>query len=181
MSRFIRNFSLFVGSLSAFSAEADLVGMSDKSFNFIDFDKSLSLKPLNLDAINQYAAHRSHQSHRSHRSHRSSSGGSYSRPVAPAVPSYPPPQRSNQPTDIGRPAAVSPSDSSSITQDKELKLQVMRVQIALMTEGYYSGKIDGILGPMTREALKQYQRDKQLKSTGTMTSETLNALGISVK
>ena len=57
----------------------------------------------------------------------------------------------------------------------------MRVQIALMTRGYYSGSIDGIMGPISRASLMKYQQANNLRPSGTMSTETLNALGISVK
>jgi len=56
----------------------------------------------------------------------------------------------------------------------------MRVQIALVSKGYKIGAIDGTMGPNTSAALKQYQQDMLLKVTGTMTTETLTGLGISL-
>jgi len=44
--------------------------------------------------------------------------------------------------------------------------------------GYYHGKIDGLFGRATRDALAHYQTDKHLAVTGTLTTETLQSLGV---
>ncbi|WP_372929821.1 peptidoglycan-binding protein [Shewanella putrefaciens] len=56
----------------------------------------------------------------------------------------------------------------------------MRVQISLLRNGYNIGAIDGLMGPSTSLALKSYQKDMGLKVTGTMTTETLTSLGVSL-
>ncbi|MEP7071344.1 MAG: peptidoglycan-binding domain-containing protein [Verrucomicrobiota bacterium] len=53
------------------------------------------------------------------------------------------------------------------------------VQSALQQMGYYRGEVDGLMGPMTREALGGYQSDHQLYSTSTIDAPTLDALGLS--
>jgi hypothetical protein len=55
---------------------------------------------------------------------------------------------------------------------------VSQVQSALSREGYYSGAIDGSLGPETRNALRRYQRDRNLTVTGRVDRATTNALGL---
>jgi His-Xaa-Ser repeat protein HxsA len=60
-------------------------------------------------------------------------------------------------------------------------MMVVRVQAALMRLGYYNGDIDGLLGPMTREAITNFQSDRSLGKTGRMDIDTLTALGISVQ
>ena len=52
------------------------------------------------------------------------------------------------------------------------------VQAALQTQGYYTGPINGLLDPATREALANYQRDHGLYSTSTIDEPTLAALGM---
>jgi peptidoglycan hydrolase-like protein with peptidoglycan-binding domain len=42
----------------------------------------------------------------------------------------------------------------------------------------YDGKISGVLDAPTRESLKLFQAVKNLPVTGTMTTPTLNALGV---
>ena len=52
------------------------------------------------------------------------------------------------------------------------------VQGALQEMGYYRGEVDGLLGPMTRDALTAYQADNGLYTTATIDEPTLNSLGI---
>jgi hypothetical protein len=52
-----------------------------------------------------------------------------------------------------------------------------QVQSTLEREGYYSGPVDGVLGPQTREAIENYQRDHRLTVTGKVTSAMLNRMG----
>jgi His-Xaa-Ser repeat protein HxsA len=156
--------------------------------------------PLNLDIDNLYAGHRSHSSHSSHRSHSShysGSGGSYRytapaprvapRPVAPTYPSPSPvtpnslrpssstPVDPNYYSTPAQPATSTPRPSTD-----QLTLMIMRVQAALFSRGYDPGAIDGVMGAKTRSALIYFQTAQGLTATGTMTTETLNALGVRV-
>ena len=53
------------------------------------------------------------------------------------------------------------------------------VQSQLQRDGYYEGPIDGILGPMTREAVAAFQADNGLAVTSVIDEPTLATLGIS--
>ena len=53
------------------------------------------------------------------------------------------------------------------------------VQAVLQEMGYYKGEVDGLLGPMTREALAGYQADQGLTQTAAIDEPTLDALGMS--
>ncbi len=53
------------------------------------------------------------------------------------------------------------------------------VQTELQQMGYYQGEVDGLLGPMTREALTAYQADQGLTTTAVIDEPTLNSLGLS--
>ncbi len=55
---------------------------------------------------------------------------------------------------------------------------VQAVQTELSQLGYYNGPIDGIFGPMTRDAVAKYQIDKQLDVTGSLSPDTLQSLGV---
>jgi lipid-binding SYLF domain-containing protein/peptidoglycan hydrolase-like protein with peptidoglycan-binding domain len=61
--------------------------------------------------------------------------------------------------------------TSSLPQDK-----VREAQMGLKNEGFDPGPIDGIMGPMTMTALRNYQSHNKLAVTGTLTPETENAL-----
>ena len=56
--------------------------------------------------------------------------------------------------------------------------QIRRVQEALKTEGHDPGPIDGMMGPKTQEALRQYQRQENLKETGRLDQDTMSKLGV---
>ena len=53
------------------------------------------------------------------------------------------------------------------------------VQAVLQQMGYYKGEVDGLLGPLTREALTAYQADQGLTTTAVIDEPTLNSLGMS--
>src|SRR6266513_5337244 len=50
---------------------------------------------------------------------------------------------------------------------------VANVQAALQAQGYYQGEVDGLLGPLTRDAIAGYQRDHGLYTTATIDQPTL--------
>jgi peptidoglycan hydrolase-like protein with peptidoglycan-binding domain len=56
--------------------------------------------------------------------------------------------------------------------------KIRRVQEALKTEGHDPGPIDGMMGPKTQEALRQYQRQENLKETGRLDQDTMSKLGV---
>jgi hypothetical protein len=53
------------------------------------------------------------------------------------------------------------------------------VQALLQHMGYYTGEVDGLLGPLTREALSAYQADQGLTTTAVIDAPTLDSLGLS--
>ena len=101
----------------------------------------------------------------------------------------PAPQTSPAPTKPAPtpPAATSPAPEkepgTSTTLPKpspqNLATMAVRVQEALMLQGYYKGAIDGIPGPQTRAAITEYQKAQGLPQTGRMDTQTLARLGIS--
>jgi Putative peptidoglycan binding domain len=52
------------------------------------------------------------------------------------------------------------------------------VQAVLQQMGYYTGEVDGLLGPLTREALAAYQADQGLTTTAAIDEPTLASLGM---
>jgi His-Xaa-Ser repeat protein HxsA len=154
----------------------------------------------NAIQLAQHRSHRSHRSHSSHRSHYSSSGGGYSAPryVAPAPrapawvaptrspsvsPLYSPPVStpsvttpSSPPQSASRataPAAVAPRLGQS-----EIIEIIRRVQIALLMRGYDPGLADGVIGPKTQQAIRQYQIDTGLAASGHLDAPTMDGLGV---
>ena len=56
--------------------------------------------------------------------------------------------------------------------------RVREVQQALQAKGYYSGPIDGIVGPQTLSGVREYQQDEQLEVTGKVDAKTAESLGV---
>jgi len=56
--------------------------------------------------------------------------------------------------------------------------RVRAVQEALKTKGFDPGPIDGVKGPQTTQAVKDFQRAENLEVTGRADSATLNKLGV---
>jgi osmotically inducible lipoprotein OsmB len=53
-----------------------------------------------------------------------------------------------------------------------------RVQQSLNDQGYNAGPVDGIWGPKTAAALKEFQGDHGLETNGHIDAQTISALGI---
>lgn len=57
--------------------------------------------------------------------------------------------------------------------------QTRELQVRLQERGYYRGEVDGIAGPQTRAALRQFfQRQAQLVAQGKLTESALSAFGM---
>jgi hypothetical protein len=55
---------------------------------------------------------------------------------------------------------------------------IVHVQTALQEQGYYDDAVDGLIGPRTRAALSNFQRDRGLPVTAAIDGPTLEALGL---
>jgi Putative peptidoglycan binding domain len=55
---------------------------------------------------------------------------------------------------------------------------IANVQAALQEQGYYQGEVDGLLGPLTRTAIADYQRNHGLYETAAIDQPTLESLGM---
>jgi hypothetical protein len=55
---------------------------------------------------------------------------------------------------------------------------IANVQAALQQQGYYHGEVDGLIGPLTRGAIADYQRDHGLYVTSSIDQPTLQSLGM---
>jgi len=53
-----------------------------------------------------------------------------------------------------------------------------KVQETLRDKGYYTGPVDGIMGPQTRAAIRQYQQSENLPVTGHLDGGTAGKLGV---
>lgn len=118
-----------------------------------------------------HGSHRSHGSHQSHGSHRSSGA---------AVP-LAPPSSPNRNLNAVPPASILPSNPAISPSSQQFMEVVRDVQTALYVYGYYTGAIDGVVGPLTRTAIMRFQSDYNLQITGTITPELLDALHVVVQ
>ena len=55
---------------------------------------------------------------------------------------------------------------------------IYNVQRALKELGYYTGALNGSLGPATRAAISAFQEDNDLEITGVVDEATVEALGL---
>lgn len=55
---------------------------------------------------------------------------------------------------------------------------IVNVQTQLQDEGYYTGEVDGQLGPQTRDAIGAYQSDHDLEVTSAVDEPTVESLGL---
>jgi hypothetical protein len=55
---------------------------------------------------------------------------------------------------------------------------IANVQATLQQQGYYHGDVDGLIGPLTRGAIADYQRDNGLYVTSAIDQPTLQSLGM---
>lgn len=71
-----------------------------------------------------------------------------------------------------------PADYQQPEYDQGNGNPVSQIQEALAREGYYHGAIDGSVGPMTRNAIRRYQRDRGLEATGQIDQGVIQSLGL---
>jgi hypothetical protein len=102
-------------------------------------------------------------------------------PPPPSRPETTEPRRETPPpppVSAANPPA-SPSDSTAALEALERLIdprQVRRIQTKLQQMGLYGGPIDAVIGVLTRQAIKDYQRQKGVVETGFLTPDQLEAL-----
>jgi peptidoglycan hydrolase-like protein with peptidoglycan-binding domain len=95
--------------------------------------------------------------------------------LAAAMPASAQQSRSNQPS-----TAQQPSAAQQNMQEQNLsKDEIQQVQQALDQKGFKSGQADGVLGPETKNAIKEFQQKQGWNATGELDNQTLSALGVS--
>jgi peptidoglycan hydrolase-like protein with peptidoglycan-binding domain len=70
---------------------------------------------------------------------------------------------------------ASPSHATSVSVSRE---QTMQMQRALTARNLYQGPADGVWGPKTESALRNFQTQTGLEATGELNESTARALGI---
>jgi hypothetical protein len=71
-----------------------------------------------------------------------------------------------------------PDDNNAYNTAPSDSATVQAVQRQLLNLGYYNGSIDGVFGPSTRDAVAKYQIANQLNVTGSLSTDTLQSLGL---
>jgi peptidoglycan hydrolase-like protein with peptidoglycan-binding domain len=74
----------------------------------------------------------------------------------------------------------SSSKGNSATYGQWSRQDVKSVQEALKDKGHNPGPIDGVMGPQTQQALRNFQRAQNIQQTGQLDSSTASALGVTL-
>jgi hypothetical protein len=82
--------------------------------------------------------------------------------------------------DIRRPGGISqsPTSSSERTASGNRSDEIRQVQMALNKRGFDAGRQDGVWGPETESALRDFQKSRGLEVTGQLNERTKKELGI---
>jgi peptidoglycan hydrolase-like protein with peptidoglycan-binding domain len=95
--------------------------------------------------------------------------------LAAAMPASAQQSRSNQPSTAQQP----PPAQQSMQEQNLSKDEIQKIQQALDQKGFKSGQPDGVLGPETKNAIKEFQQKQGWNGTGELDNQTLSALGVS--
>jgi peptidoglycan hydrolase-like protein with peptidoglycan-binding domain len=80
---------------------------------------------------------------------------------------------------VGAFCTLAQAQDDSAPQARVSSRSMLRsAQQQLKSSGYYTGKIDGMNGPMTRTAIRKYQTDNNLTVNGRLDTETVQKLGL---
>jgi len=80
---------------------------------------------------------------------------------------------------LGGPAALAQEDTEAVAPGVRCNSQcVMDLQRQLKMRGLYEGEIDGVAGPPTAEAIKQFQGQRGMEPTGVIDRRALSGLGV---
>jgi hypothetical protein len=79
----------------------------------------------------------------------------------------------NELSGIGKPEGGSEEVVPNISNQDD----IYKIQKRLAELGYEPGPADGIMGRMTKKAIKKFQKDNDLPPTGKIDNDTKNKLG----
>jgi hypothetical protein len=83
------------------------------------------------------------------------------------------------PTQVCKPVLAWRQEAMCQNDGKNHSGLITQVQEALVQEGFDAGPADGVLNDKTKQAIVEFQKAKGLAQGGTLTKETVEALGIS--
>ena len=86
------------------------------------------------------------------------------------------------PQDVSTPAVAAPASVASkelmpLPPQGPYKPTDIEIQTALKNAGFYSGSIDGKIGPKSKKAIEDFQSANGLKADGKVGAKTWEALG----
>lgn len=85
-------------------------------------------------------------------------------------------QQSQMDQGAQQPAQVSEQSSAGTSQNAQGDEQVKKAQEKLSAQGQNPGAADGVLGPKTQAALKDFQKKNNLEPSGQLDTQTIAAL-----
>ena len=71
-------------------------------------------------------------------------------------------------TPTGSEPSKQPQSAENLSKD-----DIRQAQLELRHAGVYDGSLDGVIGPQTRQALVEYQKDNGLVQTATLDARTM--------
>jgi len=77
----------------------------------------------------------------------------------------------NSTMSVGAPAPQHGQTAVDLSKD-----DVRQAQLELRHLGLYNGSLDGVIGPQTKRALTQFQKDNRLDQTGTLDQLTMDTM-----
>jgi FtsZ-interacting cell division protein ZipA len=87
-------------------------------------------------------------------------------------------QPAEQIPENNRAAQNQPSLEQSISPTSLSEDAIRAIQTALDESGFKVGRIDGLWGPETDDAVRKFQQSKQIQANGQLDQQTLSALGL---
>jgi hypothetical protein len=72
-------------------------------------------------------------------------------------------------------------EGQQVSPDQLSSDQVRELQQSLQAQGVSPGPIDGIMGPMTEQAIREFQQEQGIAATGQLNEQTLEALDLEVE
>ena len=81
------------------------------------------------------------------------------------------------PQDVSTPAPVASKELMPLPPQGPYKPTDIEIQTALKNAGFYSGSIDGKIGPKSKKAIEDFQSANGLKADGKVGAKTWEALG----
>lgn len=84
-----------------------------------------------------------------------------------------------QQSDMGSSQSGAQSQSGHSGQSAQIDQNTVRqVQQQLQNQGYDVGKVDGVWGQRSRQALMDFQKDQNIRTSGRPDQQTMAALGL---